>query len=573
VSASILKLGERVQVSNNSGKLDMKQWIMLRGEATQRAKCKKYITSMCSPEYVQKIELNASLLERIEKGDLLSTYISSNQVYFQLINKPNEPAKLVIQGTSSDVYDVKLLIDITNKNEEKCAPSSPFAVKSDQNEDVICISDPYEIFDQRTKTINLNKKTLRDSQTLQNNELDTSDVIFIEQTPSNESASRINEIAGNSKLLESNFQKLNFMQEEEPVLNLKNYNALIKIGVANGYQYHEIEKAIGELNPSCTTSNEFLDYLKMTCKSNAGGSSLQKSSSACSKIAMSPSISSICSSSKKMNLNPSPSFEGVTKQLNNDAAAISNQKSQAQSNRTNQKSPTIMKEALSEYAQMIHTQEFDNQKSEKKNKALRISKLIEAMPDEQKANAISQMSKYSNKTNLTREITSISGASATSTKKPANILNASDFKAPTLLTSINGSNVNKFTPAGGNFVQQEPFIFASDKPTDNNHIVITTKTTKDKDLQNKAIMPNAQQQTKPKAKSGKARHAGRKQNHTRSRSNLSRFANYDKTSSDEGGGVSRDFKTNKSNMHNQPLSTVGSTPNFSLNLKSGGPQL
>ena len=90
------------------------------------------------------------------------------------------------------------------------------------------------------------------------------------------------------------------------------------------------------------------------------------------------------------------------------------------------------KKSLIEYAEMFDSQEF-GEENEKLNKVKRISKLIAAMPDNQRAVALSQVNTYQNH--------SIKNAKGLGKDNEA-LINQIKAPQPTILTNTNNSNSN-----------------------------------------------------------------------------------------------------------------------------------
>lgn len=161
--------------------------------------------------------------------------------------------------------------------------------------------------------------------------------------------------------LETSFEQLNIVTKK-PNLNLTNpiqmhKNLLKSHAQEQGFDLKVIESALKEPKTANLGTKEFIEYLKATSQlENYETKKSLLNDSDCEIIQYFPK--------KTSNL-------------------------QVEKDKTN---------TFNEYAQMVETQRFD-QENEKINKVKRISKLISAMPEDQKISALSQVTKYNSKNN------------------------------------------------------------------------------------------------------------------------------------------------------------------------------
>lgn len=335
--------------------------------------------------------------------------------------------KLIIQGALSDVSTVKCIIDLelnkinlNSKNKEAASVDEPKNKAGDiGDDDIIWINDPYEMFDQDASA--KNKKPSK-------SKLKTCD---------------------EDKEINKSFQNLNFLSSDDKSKSSSNsteaslhksassVTSLTKAALSKGHDLDDIEKALNELSTNIGEF-EFLEYLRMMKNFNKNPTQGNKNERKKDLIQKTASV--------KSNLSPSVvSNEPVSKKLNLSNEADKNDddclfiefkpsdgaKSKPSKNAGGESSSLpSQNKTLNEYAKMIQ-KPFDEE-NEKVNKVKRISKLISAMPDEQKITAL-------------HEVNNRMTASTNNSVKSGTEGSISDDKSSkTSITQLMDINVDKF---------------------------------------------------------------------------------------------------------------------------------
>jgi hypothetical protein len=195
------------------------------------------------------------------------------------------------------------------------------------------------------------------------------------------------------------------------------HEKLINTAILNGFNREEAEQGLAEFTADNAASADildyaFLEYLKMNKKFNYSQqanidknlnslfSGKKKKKKPALKVPMqtnsaTPSLQGVEPASKKLNveanLNDSDEclcIDYVPSANTNSSAAKPSTSSSAQTNKAKSS-----EKVLSEYAKMVQGQEF-NQENEKLDKPMRLSKLISAMPDNQKLTALHHVNTY-----------------------------------------------------------------------------------------------------------------------------------------------------------------------------------
>ena len=215
------------------------------------------------------------------------------------------------------------------------------------------------------------------------------------------------------------------------------------MGLHNGFEYDEIEKALAELTADDSSKHidefAFVKYLNMlkkfdisqqksskNDKKSSGGNNKQEAlkKSAQTKLTLSPSIVGLEPASKKLNIAqdvtssneclvidyiPNPNTQ-PSEVKSSAKPSTSNTQSVAMATTSNAKQ-TQSEKALNEYANMVSAQKF-NEENEKLDKAKRLSKLISAMPDDQKLTALHHVNTYRTATSNNNNANNSSNANA-----------------------------------------------------------------------------------------------------------------------------------------------------------------
>ena len=358
----------------------------------------------------------------MEKDRYKNELIKSYQIHLSILN--DKEKKLIIQGALSDVSTVKCIIDLelnkinlNSKNKEAANSEEPKNKAGDVgDDDIIWINDPYEMFDQDASA--KNKKPSK-------SKLKTSD---------------------EDKEINRSFQNLNFLPSDDNTKSGLNsteaslhksassVTSLTKAALSKGHDLDDIEKALNELTTNIGEF-EFLEYLRMMKnfnKNQTQGSKNERKKDLIQKTA-----------SVKSNLSPSVvSNEPVSKKLNLSEAGKNDDdclfiefkpsdgdKSKPSKNASGESSSLpSQNKTLNEYAKMIQ-KPFDEE-NEKLNKVKRISKLISAMPDEQKITALHEVNNR------------MTAANNSSTKSGTEV--SDDKSSKSNIAQLMDINVNKF---------------------------------------------------------------------------------------------------------------------------------
>lgn len=276
--------------------------------------------------------VNEKFIKTLDSKNYKKDLILTYQTHLEIINND----EIVINGRLEDAITVRSIIDLElnrllNKNEQK-SQCNKKSDKKQTDDEIIWICDPYEVFDSESSTKKVTKKFT----------------------------------------IENSFENLQFSSKSSKPSN-DSVLSLTNLALSKGFDQLDIDRALKETNVMNIGEMEFLEYLKMTCNFN-------KKQKQNVKKADSPKQEPAI---KKANLTKSRSPEcEIVDFIPNKTYTIIKP---AEKINTNQ--------MLNEYAEMFQTQEFDKE-NEKMNKVKRISKLISAMPDDQKVTAIHQVSKY-----------------------------------------------------------------------------------------------------------------------------------------------------------------------------------
>ncbi|CAF0713001.1 unnamed protein product [Brachionus calyciflorus] len=140
------------EIASSTSK-QMKIFVFIIGDKKDRDKAKKFINALCNPEFSQRVQVNKKILETLQSKNFLNKIICDKQVYIEILSDK----ELVIQGSLEEASEVKCILDL-----EINRLKTPIDFTIDDNDEVICLNDPYEIFlnENETKNANTKKSTI-----------------------------------------------------------------------------------------------------------------------------------------------------------------------------------------------------------------------------------------------------------------------------------------------------------------------------------------------------------------------------------------------------------------------------
>jgi ribosomal protein L34E len=582
---------------------------------------------MCNPEFSQSLRINDKLKEKLEVNNLRKDLIKAYQIWMEI----PESDRLFIQGVSNDVNEVKLIIDlelnkIKNLNNslqnadvlmidereinEHITPKPNAAITSSilNDDDIIWISDPYELFDTESKKENTK---LRKSDEI-NHSFKKMSFRNTEPTTTNQETvkSASASTASSSKSVSTKPSSSSSSSHITSSPDTK-HEKLFNMAILHGFDREEIEQGLAEFTRDNAASADILDYafieyLKMSKKFNYSQqanieknvnsllSGKKKKKKPALKVPMqtnstTPSLQAVEPASKKLNveanLNDSDEclyIDYVPSANANSSVAMPSTSSSAQA--TKAKSS---EKVLSEYAKMVQGQEF-NQENEKLDKPMRLSKLISAMPDNQKLTALHHVNTYrtansntntnTNSNNINNTNNNNNGATFSNEKSNGNNPRTANFNYdPTVyqdnhidsfnILFTNFSDSRKNTDLRQNNQQQQQQQNQNQKPFEVNKAAFKPpifSNLNNENLQNRILKTDNMSNNN---NSRRSRFNRRKNNHTsvernsqfksRSKSKNQRFASCDKPLSGINNG---NFNFNQINNRNN---------NNNNNLKNG----